>query len=73
MHGMLRWAENRCSFSQYNPEIVEEAKECYERLGSKIAAPLMVLGAREFEQRASIQGEIACCNEIARKFPMVVR
>lgn len=72
MHGMLRWAENRCSLSQYNPAIVEEAKKCYEQLGSKTAAPLMVLGAREFEQRVLLQGEKAFCNEIVRRFPMVV-
>ncbi|MGH1569457.1 hypothetical protein ACRAWG_00800 [Methylobacterium sp. P31] len=70
---MLRWAANRCSISQYNPEIVEEAKKCYEQLGSKIAAPLMVLGAKEFEQRASVQGEKVFCNEIVRRFPMAVR
>ncbi|MDQ0445401.1 MULTISPECIES: hypothetical protein [Methylobacterium] len=72
MHGMLRWAENRCSLSQYNPAIVEEARKCYEQLGSKIAAPLMVLGAKEFEQRASMQGKETFCNEIVRRFPMAV-
>lgn len=73
MHGMLRRAANQCSFTQYNPEIVDKAKQCYEQIGSKTAAPLMFKGADEFDRKASVRGQHAFCAEIAKEFPMVVR
>ena len=73
MHGMLRRAANQCAFTQYNPEIVDKAKQCYEQLGSKTAAPLMFKGADEFDRKAAVRGQQAFCAEIAKEFPMVVR
>jgi hypothetical protein len=50
MHGLLRRAADQCAFTQYSPEIVDKAKQCYEQLGSKTAAPLMLQGADDFDQ-----------------------
>jgi hypothetical protein len=73
MHGLLRWSARQCAFTQYNPEIVEDAKRCFEQLGSSIAVPLMYAGREQFERMAVSQGREATCTEIARKFPTVVR
>lgn len=73
MHGLLRWASNRCAFAQYNPAIVETARQCFDQLGAAAAAPLMWAGREEFEQAASLRGLGPFCAEIERKFPMVVR
>lgn len=73
MHGLLRRAANKCSFTQYNPEIVERAKQCYEELGASTAAPLMLKGADDFNLKAEVRGEVAFCADLAKRFPMVVR
>lgn len=73
MHGLLRWSAGQCAFTQYSPEIVEDAKRCFEQLGSSVAVPLMYAGREQFERMAASQGREASCTEIARKFPMVVR
>lgn len=73
MHGLLRWASNRCAFAQYNPAIVETARQCFDQLGASAAAPLMWAGREEFERAASLRGLGPFCAEIERKFPMVVR
>lgn len=73
MHGLLRWASNRCAFAQYNPAIVETARQCFDHLGASAAAPLMWAGRDEFERAASVRGLEPFCAEIERKFPMVVR
>lgn len=73
MHGLLRWSAGQCAFKQYNPEVVEDAKRCFDQLGSSVAVSLMYAGREQFERMAASQGQEASCIEIARKFPMVVR
>jgi hypothetical protein len=73
MHGFLRAAANQCTFTQYNPEIIETARQCYERLGSVTAAPLMFAGRDEFERMMELRGQYRMCTDIGLKFPMVVR
>ncbi|MGH1570966.1 hypothetical protein ACRAWG_10135 [Methylobacterium sp. P31] len=73
MHGFLRWSFGQCAFEQYNPATVEDAKRCFEQLGSSAAVPLMYAGREKFERMAASLGREASCLEIARKFPMVVR
>lgn len=73
MHGFLRAAANQCTFRQYNPEVIETARQCYERLGSETAAPLMFAGRDEFERMKALRGEHRTCADIELKFPMVVR
>lgn len=73
MHGFLRAAANQCTFTQYNPEIIETARRCYERLGSETAAPLMFAGRDEFKRMMELRGQHRMCADIGLKFPMVVR
>lgn len=73
MHGLLRWAANQCAFMKYNPAIVETARECFDKLGSATASPLMFAGRDQFEQQASLRGRARFCAEIERRFPMAVR
>src|SRR4051812_47378648 len=47
MHGMLRRAQAECAFERFNPEIVDTARRCYERLGPVAGAPAMRAGAGE--------------------------
>jgi len=73
MHGFLRWAANRCGFTQYNPAVVEDARLCFDRLGGAVAAPRMYAGRERFEREISLRSLDAVCAEIGRRFPQVVR
>ena len=73
MHGMLRRAQAKCAFERFNPEIVDTARQCYERLGPDAGAPAMRAGAGEFDRLASLRGQHAACALIERTFPMAVR
>ncbi|WP_264051572.1 hypothetical protein [Methylobacterium flocculans] len=73
MHGMLRRAQAQCAFTQFNPEIVDTARQCYERIGSELGAEAIRAGAGEFDQLASVRGQAATCSLIERQFPMVIR
>ena len=73
MHGMLRRAQERCAFERFNPEIVDMARQCYDRLGAQAGAPAMHTSAAEFDRMASLRGEDTTCNLIQQRFPMVVR
>lgn len=66
-------AQAQCAMEQFNPDIVDTARQCYERLGSKIGAPAMRAGSGEFDQLASVRGQAAACSLIERLFPMAVR
>jgi hypothetical protein len=73
MHGLLRRAQAQCAMERFNPDIVDTARQCYERFGSEIGAPAMRAGAGEFDQLASVRGQAAACSLIERLFPMAVR
>ncbi|ACS44126.1 hypothetical protein [Methylorubrum extorquens] len=73
MHGLLRWAANQCAFKQYNPAVVETARECFDKVGSATASPLMFAGREQFERQAELRGRERFCAEIERRFPMAVR
>ena len=73
MHGMLRWGAGQCALTEYNPDVREDARRCFERLGSSVAVPLMYAGRDEFERLAASRGRDALCGDIARRFSMVVR
>lgn len=73
VHGFLRWAANRCAFTAYNPAMVVEARQCFDWLGSTVAAPHMYAGRDRFARMDALQSHTALCAEIARKFSDIVR
>lgn len=73
LHGFLRRAQAACAFERFNPEIVDTARQCYERLGSEIGAPAIRGGADQFDRMASLRGQHAACALVERRFPMAVR
>jgi hypothetical protein len=73
MHGFLRRAQAACAFERFNPEIVDTARHCYERLGEGVGEPAIRGGAEQFERMASLRGKHAACAEVERRFPMAVR
>jgi hypothetical protein len=73
MHGFLRRAQATCAFERFNPEIVDTARQCYERLGAGVGAPAIRGGAEQFDRMASLRGAHAACVLVERRFPMVVR
>lgn len=73
MHGMLRRAQAQCAFTRFNPEIVETARQCYEKVGPGVGASAIFAGADEFDRMASLRGRNLICLQIERLFPMVVR
>lgn len=73
MHGMLRRAQAQCAFTQFNPEIVDTARGCYEKVGAGVGASAMVTGAGEFDRMAALSGLDISCSRIERLFPMAVR
>lgn len=73
MHGMLRRAQAQCGFERFNPEIVDTARRCYEKLGPGIGAPSMRTGANEFDRMAFSRGKAAACALIGARFSMAVR
>lgn len=73
MHGMLRRAQAQCAFTRYNPEIVDTARRCYEKVGPGVGASSIRAGADEFDRMASLRGQSLSCSQIERHFPMAVR
>ena len=73
MHGMLRRAQAQCTFTDYNPEIVETARRCYGQVGPSVGASAVFAGADEFDRMASLRGPDLTCSQIERLYPMVVR
>lgn len=73
MHGMLRRAQAQCAFTRFNPEIVDRARQCYEKVGPDVGASSILAGAGEFDRMASLRGRDLTCSKIERFFPMAVR
>ncbi|MET3695317.1 hypothetical protein [Methylobacterium goesingense] len=73
MHGLLRRGASQCAFEQYNPEIVEAARQCFGEVAPGVGEHSMYAGAAEFDQMASLSGQGRACSEIERRFPMAVR
>ncbi|KQO91491.1 hypothetical protein ASF36_19985 [Methylobacterium sp. Leaf90] len=73
MHSMLRRAQAQCAFTQFNPEIVATARDCYGKVGPGTGAGSMVAGAGEFDRMAALRGLDVPCSKIERLFPMAVR
>ncbi|WP_378973792.1 hypothetical protein [Methylobacterium komagatae] len=73
MHGMLRQAQAQCAFQSFNPEIVDMARRCYNRVGSGKGAQAIRAGAKEFDYIADLRGKDVTCALIGRSFPMVIR
>lgn len=73
MHGFLRQATAVCRFSAFNPAIVEQARECFEEVGSSIGATEIYSGAAQFDRLAAYRNLDAVCVGLSTKFPTVVR
>lgn len=73
MHGLLRSAQAQCAFTQFNPEIVDTAQQCYKKVGAGVGASSIRAGADEFDRMASLHGQSLSCSQIERHFLMAVR
>ncbi len=73
MHGLLRRATAVCRFSSFNPAIVEQARECFEEVGSSIGATEIYTGAAQFDRLTAVRNLDAVCAELSFKFSTVVR
>ena len=73
MHGMLRRASAACGFTDYNPDIVDRARACFDALGGRQGAEAMHSGGAEFERWQAVCDRDALCKTLTDRFPMVVR
>ena len=73
MHGLLRRAAAACSFSAYNPAIIEHARRCFDEVGARTGTGEIYAGAAEFDRMAVLRGRDVLCLSLSTRFPMVVR
>ncbi len=73
MHGLLRRAAAACSFSAYNPVIVERARRCFDEVGTHVGVGEMYAGAADFDRMAAQRDRDGLCLSLSARFPMVVQ
>lgn len=72
MHGMLRRASMSYGFTSCNPGIVDRARTCFDRLGSRRGAEAIRSGAAEFEGWGAVRNRDAVCKTLVDKMATAI-
>lgn len=74
LHGLLSRAQLQCGYSQYNQELIDDSRKCFEHeLGNKHGTEVLKFGMREFDRNESKRGRKAICADLLKSFPEYVR
>lgn len=74
LHGLLSRAQLQCGYSQYNQELIDDSRKCFEHeLRSKRGTEVLKFGMREFDRNESKQGRKAICADLLKEFPEYIR
>jgi hypothetical protein len=74
LHGLLSRAQLQCGYSQYNQELIDDSRKCFEHeLGDKRGTEVLKFGMREFDRNESKQGRKAICADLLKEFSEYVR
>lgn len=74
LHGLLSRAQLQCGYSQYNQELIDDSRKCFEHeLGDKHGTEVLKFGMREFDRNEAKQGRKAICADLLKAFPEYIR
>lgn len=73
LDGLLSRAARECPFSFYSFRFRQDAQLCADKVGEKIAKPLIVKGQQAFDARAREMGKEGLCRKLLGDFPMTVK
>lgn len=74
LHGLLSRAQFQCDYSQYNQELINESRKCFEHeLGQERGLDVLKFGMEEFDRNESERGKELICNDLLSEFPEYIR
>ena len=74
LHGLLSRAQFQCGYSQYNQELIDDSKKCFEHeLGQERGLEVLKFGMAEFDRNESERGESVICTDLLKAFPEYIR
>lgn len=74
LHGLLSRAQFQCGYSQYNQELIDDSRKCFEHeLGQERGLVILKFGMTEFDRNEAERGKILICNDLLKEFPEYIR
>lgn len=74
LHGLLSRAQFQCGYSQYNDELTEQSRKCFQyELGEERGLEVLQFGMKEFDRNESNDGHNEICANLLDSFPEYVR
>ena len=74
LHGLLSRAQFQCGYSQYNQELIDDSRKCFEHeLGQERGVEVLKFGMTEFDRNESERGKTLICNDLLKEFPEYIR
>ena len=74
LHGLLSRAQFQCGYSQYNQELIDDSKKCFEHeSGQERGLEVLKFGMAEFDRNESERGESVICTDLLKAFPEYIR